>query len=86
MAAIARERLEMVRSDPRYTSLLTRYGTGTSADTIITAAAGISLRRRTIIARDQTGVPARDFTTITVRVTSAGTPDTVNLTAVVAAP
>lgn len=87
MTTIAKERIELVRGDPRYTTLTTRYGSGAGADT--TGFPGYSMiRRRTFVTRDQTGAPARDRTTITVRVftTTAITKDTVSLTAVVARP
>jgi hypothetical protein len=46
------------------------------------------IRRRTYVVRDQSGTPARDRTTVTVRVftTTAILKDTVSLTAVVARP
>ena len=83
---MASERLELIRADPRYTSLNALYGTGAGADT--TGFPGYStMRRRTTIVRDVSGAPARDFTTITVRVTHPAMPqDTVSLTATVAAP
>ena len=87
MTSIAKERLELVRGDPRYTTMTTRYGSGASADTI--GFPGYSMvRRRTYVSRDQTGSPARDRTTVTVRVytTTAITKDTVSLTAVIAKP
>jgi prepilin-type N-terminal cleavage/methylation domain-containing protein len=86
MTAIAKERVELVRADPRYTRLVNLYGTGASADT--TGFPGYStMRRVTITTRDQTGAPARDFTTVTVRVTIPLLPkDTVALTAVIARP
>lgn len=84
--SVATERLELVRADPRYTQLIALYGSGGGADT--TGFPGYpTMRRRTIIIRDQSGAPARDFTTITVRVTHpALTQDTVSVTATVAAP
>lgn len=86
MTTIAKERIELVRADPRYTRLVNLYGTGASADT--TGFPGYStMRRVTITTRDQTGAPARDFTTVTVRVTIPLLPkDTVALTAVIARP
>lgn len=81
--AVAQERLETIRADPRYTRLGALYAT---ADSVFTPAPGISMTRRTLIARDQTGAPARDMSTITIRVWSAASKDTVHLTAVVAAP
>lgn len=87
MTSIAKERIELIRGDPRYTTLSTRYGSGASADT--TGFPGYSMvRRRTFVSRDQSGSPARDRTTVTVRVftTTAIVKDTVNLTAVIARP
>lgn len=82
---VAIERLQLTRSDPRYTRLIALYGTPPSSDT--TGFPGYpTMHRQTFIVRDQTGAPARDFTTVTVRVTSPIMKDTVNLTAVVAAP
>ncbi|MBM4188641.1 MAG: prepilin-type N-terminal cleavage/methylation domain-containing protein [Gemmatimonadetes bacterium] len=87
MTTIAKERLELIRGDVRYTTLTSRYGTGASADT--TGFPGFStIRRVTAVSRDQSGVPPRDRTTITVRVftTNALIKDTVSLTAVMARP
>lgn len=87
MTSIAKERIELVRGDPRYTTMTARYGAGASADT--TGFPGYSIiRRRTFVTRDQTGAPARDRTTVTVRVftTTAIVKDTVSLTAVIARP
>ena len=82
-ANIASDRLELVRADPRYTRLVTLYGTGAGADT--TGFPGYAqMRRLTTIVRDQSGTPPRDFTTVTVRVTAPGLRDTVAITAVVA--
>jgi prepilin-type N-terminal cleavage/methylation domain-containing protein len=84
-AAVAKERLELVRADPRYFTLTTLYGSGSGADT--TGFPGYSsMRRVTTTSRDQTGSPARDRTTITVRVTWPGMKDTVRLTTVRARP
>jgi prepilin-type N-terminal cleavage/methylation domain-containing protein len=87
MTTIAKERIELVRGDVRYTTLVSRYGTGASADT--TGFPGYSMiRRRTFVVRDQSGSPARDRTTVTVRVftTTPIMKDTVSLTAVIARP
>jgi len=87
MTTIAKERIELIRGDPRYTTLNTRYGSGASADT--TGFPGYSIiRRRTYVSRDQTGSPARDRTTVTVHVftTTSIVKDTVKLTAVIARP
>ena len=87
MTTIAKERIEMIRGDVRYTTLSARYGAGATADT--TGFPGYSMvRRRTWVTRDQSGAPARDRTTVTVRVftTTAIVKDTVSLTAVIAKP
>ena len=84
-AAVAQERVNLIEADPRYTAVNSLYGTGATADT--TGFPGFPrMRRRTTIARDQTGSPARDFTTITVRVTDPSMKDTVSLTSVRAKP
>lgn len=84
-SGVAADRLELMRADPRYTRLGTIYGTGSGADT--TGFPGYSLMRRiTNVLRDQTGTPARDRTTITVRVIDPGLTDTVAVTAVIASP
>jgi len=84
-AAVAKDRLELIRSDPRYTMLGTLYDAGAGADT--SGFPGYAtMRRVTDLVRDQTGSPARDRTTITVRVTWPGMPDTVRLTTVRARP
>ena len=83
--AVAKERLELVRSDPRYTSLLALYGSGAGADTV-GFPGYVTMRRTTTVSRDQTGAPARDRTAITVRVTWPGMPDTVRLTSMRARP
>lgn len=76
---VAADRLELIRADPRYTRLATLY----QGDT--TGFSGYSnMTRSTIVTRDQTGNPARDFTTITVRVTAPTMRDTVAITAIVA--
>lgn len=83
--AVAKERLELIRSDPRYTTLLARYATGSTADT--TGFPGYTgMRRLTTMTRDQTGSPARDRTTLTVRITWPGMPDTVRMSTVRARP
>ncbi len=87
MTTIAKERIEMIRGDVRYTTLSSRYGSGGTADT--TGFPGYTMvRRRTWVTRDQTGAPARDRTTVTVRVftTTNIVKDTVSLTAVIAKP
>jgi prepilin-type N-terminal cleavage/methylation domain-containing protein len=87
MTTIAKERLELIRGDVRYTTLVTRYGSGAGSDT--TGFPGYpTIRRRTFVTRDQTGVPARDRTTVTVRVFTTNNliRDSVNLTAMIARP
>lgn len=84
MTSIAKERLETIRGDVRYTSLVSRYAT---ADT--TGFYGYpTIVRRTLVTRDQSGAPARDRTTVTVRVFTNNLliKDTVSLTAVIARP
>ncbi|MCA9763905.1 MAG: type II secretion system protein [Gemmatimonadetes bacterium] len=80
---VATGRLELVRADPRYTRLVSLYGSGAGADTT-----GFPnyprMRRRTTVVRDQAG--GRDRTTITVRVTDPALRDTVSVTALVASP
>ncbi len=87
MTTIAKERLELVRADPRYTQLKALYGTGASADT--TGFPRYStIKRVTVVERDQGSTPPRDLTTVTVSVftTNGITRDTVRLTAVIASP
>ncbi len=87
MTSIAKERLELIRGDVRYTTMVSRYGSGAGADT--TGFPGYAtIRRRTFVTRDQTGTPARDRTTVTVRVFTTNNliKDSVNLTAVIARP
>lgn len=83
---VARARVALAETDPRYTTLVTLYGTGPSAD--VTGFPGFpSMRRRTFISRDQSGTPPRDITTITVRVTDPSIPqDTISLTSMRARP
>lgn len=84
-AAVAKERLEIIRADPRYMTLMTLYGAGAGADTV--GFPGYpTMRRLTTMVRDQSGTPARDRTTITIRVTWAGMKDTVRLSTVRARP
>lgn len=80
-AAVAKERLEIIRADPRYFTLTTLYDAGAGADT--TGFPGYpNMRRVTTMARDQTGTPARDRTTITIEVSWPGMRDTVRLSTV----
>lgn len=77
--AVAADRLELVRADPRYPQLATLY----AGDT--TGFSGYpTMKRSTVVTRDQSGTPARDFTTITVRVSAPAMRDTVSITAIVA--
>lgn len=84
-SGVAADRLELMRADPRYTRLASLYGSGAGADT--TGFPNYPLMRRiTNIVRDQSGSPARDRTTLTVRVIDPGLKDTVAVTAVIASP
>jgi prepilin-type N-terminal cleavage/methylation domain-containing protein len=87
MTTIAKERLELIRGDPRYTTLIARYTATATADTTGFPGYGM-IRRRTFMVRDQSGAPARDVTTVTIRVftTTNIVKDTVSLTAVIAKP
>jgi len=87
MTTIAKERIELIRGDPRYGSLAATYGSGASADT--TGFPGYPvIRRLTFVNRDQSGAPPRDRTTVSVQVftTTGILKDTVSLTAVMARP
>ncbi len=84
-AGVAQDRLELIRADPRYSRLVTLYGSGAGADT--TGFSGFPrMRRTTTVIRDQSGTPARDRTTVTVKVFDPGLRDTVAITAVIASP
>lgn len=85
-SAVARDRLELVRADPRYTRLKTLYGTGAGADTL--GFPGYPrMRRTTQVIRDTSGTaPRRDRTTVTIRITDPALRDTVALTSVIASP
>lgn len=82
---VAGDRLQLIRADPQYTSLVSRYNAGAGADTT-----GFydypRMRRQTFVVRDQSGTPARDRTTVTVRVTDPSMTDTVSVTTVIASP
>ncbi len=82
---VADNRLQLIRADPRYTRLVSIYGIGAGADTT-----GFpeypNMHRKTTVVRDQSGTPARDRTTVTVRVTDPGMKDTVAVTAIIASP
>lgn len=84
-AGIASDRMQLIRADPRYTSLVALYNSGAGADTT-----GFPdyprMRRITTMVRDQSGTPPRDRTTITVRVIDPSLRDTVSVTSVVASP
>jgi prepilin-type N-terminal cleavage/methylation domain-containing protein len=85
-SAVATDRLELVRADPRYTRLVQLYGAGAGADT--TGFPGYPrMRRVTMVVRDTSGAaPSRDRTTVTVLVTDPSYKDTVAVTAVIARP
>ncbi len=84
-SGVASDRLELVRADPRYTSLVTLYGSGAGADT--TGFPGFpQMHRLTNLSRDQSGSPARDRTTVTVRVIDPGLKDTIAVTTIIARP
>ena len=88
MTSIGKERLETIRGDVRYTTLVGRYG-GSTAGADTTGFYGYpTVKRKTVVTRDQTGAPARDRTTVTVKVYTTNNliKDTVNLTAVIARP
>ncbi len=79
---VATGQLELVRADPRYAQLVTLYN-GNS----VTGFPGYAnMQRTTRVVRDQSGSPARDRTTITVRVTDPALRDTIKVSVVVAAP
>ena len=84
-AAVANDRMQLIRADPRYTTLVALYNAGAGADTT-----GFpdfpQMRRITNLVRDQSGTPARDRTTVTVRVIDPSMVDTVSVTSVIAAP
>jgi prepilin-type N-terminal cleavage/methylation domain-containing protein len=81
-AGIASDQLQLIRADPRYTSLVSLYnGKNTTGFQDYP-----QMQRLTTVVRDQSGAPARDRTTITVRVIDRSMPDTVSLTSVIASP
>lgn len=84
-SSVAKERLEIIRADPRYFTLTTLYGSGAGADTVGFPGYA-TMRRITTMTRDQGGTPARDRTTITVQVTWPGMRDTVRISTVKARP
>lgn len=81
---VATGRLELVRADPRYTTLGTMYGLSSSGGDTTGFPNYPGMRRTTKIVRDQAG--GRDITTITVRVWDPAFKDTVSVTALVASP
>ena len=84
-AGVASDRLQLIRADPRYTSLVSLYNAGAGADTT-----GFpdypNMHRLTYLVRDQSGSPARDRTTVTVKVIDPGMTDTVAVSTVIASP
>ncbi|HEX3927506.1 MAG TPA: type II secretion system protein [Gemmatimonadales bacterium] len=84
-AGVADDQLQTIRADPRYSTLVALYGTAASHDTT-----GFTdyprMHRVTTIVRDQSGSPARDRTTVTVRVTDPAMKDTIAVTAIIASP
>ena len=84
-AGVAADRMQLIRADPQYLSLVAKYNVGASADTT-----GFPdyprMHRLTYLVRDQSGSPARDRTTITIKVIDPGMPDTVAVTSVIASP
>ena len=75
----------LIRADPDYVNLVSQYNAGPGADTT-----GFPdfprMHRLTYVVRDQSGTPARDRTTVTVKVIDPGMPDTVSVTSVIASP
>ena len=83
---VADGRMQLIRADPRYTTLVSLYNTGPGADTT-----GFYdypyMHRLTYVVRDQSGSPARDRTTITVKVLDpTSMTDTISITSIVASP
>jgi prepilin-type N-terminal cleavage/methylation domain-containing protein len=81
---VATGRLELIRADPRYTRLVSLYGSSTAGGDTTGFPDYPRMRRITTLVRDQSG--NRDFTTITVKVWDPALIDTVAVTAVVASP
>jgi prepilin-type N-terminal cleavage/methylation domain-containing protein len=81
-AGVASDQLQLIRADPRYTTLVALYNGKT--------ATGFpdypNMKQLTTVVRDQSGAPARDRTTVTVRVVDPSMPDTVSVTSVIASP
>ncbi len=84
-AGAALDRMQLIRADPDYVNLVSQYNAGPGADTT-----GFPdfprMHRLTYVVRDQSGTPARDRTTVTVKVIDPGMPDTVSVTSVIASP
>ena len=84
-AGVALDRMQLIRADPDYVNLVAQYNAGSGADTT-----GFPdfprMHRLTYLVRDQSGSPARDRITITVKVIDPGMPDTVAVTSVIASP
>jgi prepilin-type N-terminal cleavage/methylation domain-containing protein len=81
-AGVASDQLQLIRADPRYTTLVSLYnGKNTTGFTDYP-----QMKQLTTVVRDQSGSPARDRTTVTVRVVDPSMPDTVSVTSVIASP
>jgi prepilin-type N-terminal cleavage/methylation domain-containing protein len=84
-AGVARDRMQLIRADPDYINLVGQYNAGAGADTT-----GFPdfpyMHRLTYLVRDQSGTPARDRITVTVKVIDPGMRDTVSVTSVIASP
>jgi prepilin-type N-terminal cleavage/methylation domain-containing protein len=84
-SGVATDRLQVIRTDPRYSSLVALYNSGAGADTT-----GFpdypNMHRLSYVVRDQSGSPARDRTTITVKVMDPSMPDTIAVTSIIASP
>jgi len=84
-AGVALDRMQLIRADPDYVNLVGQYNAGAGADTT-----GFPdyprMHRLTYVVRDQSGTPARDRITVTVKVIDPGMPDTVSVTSVIASP
>ena len=79
---VATGQLELVRADPRYAQLVSLF----HAKDTLGFPGYPTMRRQTLVVRDQSGNPPRDRTTITVRVSHPALRDTVAVSTVVAAP
>lgn len=84
-SGVALDRMQLIRADPDYVNLVSQYNSGAGADT--TGFPSFPrMHRLTYLVRDQSGSPARDRITITVKVIDPGMPDTVAVTSVIASP